>query len=152
MPVVTVKKPHFTDDFMMGPQHSMRRYTRRGDYADAYHSGMVGYWLTRQRLASKPGYGKWERVDSVYYKLGREWQLLRALVRMLPPECVAPANMKIRSGRDGVSIGDIVLAAAYLPDTTASNNKAARIRYILDKPIEEIKTLANMYRLSRLVA
>lgn len=126
-----------------------RRFARPKDWVDKYQTRMVGYWLTRQRLASSQGlFGRWQRLTLLYRKY--DWVWVRALQHYLPPECVAPGHQKIRSPRSGVSLDEILLALGDLP--LKEEERWARMLAVLNEPDYIIKGMATMYGLRRVVA
>lgn len=125
---------------------TFRRFARPEDYIDYYVCGMVGYWATRQRLATRPGrFGRWERISTLLQHTGTVGAL-RLLGRWLPPECIAPGNVKMRSPIAGTTIHNILLCLDDL-----GTDYAMSARTVLDWPAETINARAALAALRRMV-
>lgn len=143
----TVNRPTI---IMESARDERRRFNRHGDYVDRYLTAMIGYWLTRQRLASKDGlFGPWRRLQHLYKEYS--WPWVTELQRYLPPECVAPGHKKIRSPRSGVSLDEIFLALGGNPPAKDTDRRDA-LRRLLDEPDYIIKGLATFNGLRKIVA
>lgn len=148
MPATSARVTLARPTIIMESAKTNRRFTRHGDWVDLYQTGMIGYWLTRERLASKAGlFGKWQQLNRLYPKY--DWYWVRELQRYLPPECVAPSHKKIRSPRSGVSIDEILLALGAPP--AKDSDRREKLRLLLDEPDYIIKGLATFNGLMKVV-
>lgn len=113
---------------------------------------MAGGPYTRRRLAchQHPTLGKWERTHVICKDMTAD--AIYGLVRWLPPECVSPTRYKLRSHRPDVRLSTIAQAAERSRVYARLSMSAWEdIEPLLDRPAEDIETLARMNALRRLV-